>query len=127
MSFERPTGREVERVGFAQRVILAALALSVSLGSASASAEEGVDRAFAEVDVVERPGQRIPLDLTFLNEDGEAVDALIQVQENVVNVSPRAPLAPGTTYVVEVLAGGLADLSGNRLAETRRWSFTTAE
>ena len=74
MSFERPTGREVERVGFAQRVILAALALSVSLGSASASAEEGVDRAFAEVDVVERPGQRIPLDLTFLNEDGEAVE-----------------------------------------------------
>lgn len=58
---------------------------------------------------------------------GEPIDVLAQVQENILNLSPRAPLPAGETIHVQLPAGGLADVSGNRLEETVQWSFTTAE
>ena len=57
--------------------------------------------------------------------DGEAVPGRLYTQENLVNFVPDVPWAEETTYVVELPAGGVADVSGNRVAETMRWSFTT--
>ena len=57
--------------------------------------------------------------------DGEAVPGRFYTQENLVNFVPDAPWAEETTYVVELPAGGVADVSGNRVAETKRWTFTT--
>lgn len=62
----------------------------------------------------------------LVTDAGEPVDAMLQVQENIVNLSPRAPLAPGTTYHVQLAPGGLADISGNALDAPVQWSFTTA-
>lgn len=57
--------------------------------------------------------------------DGEAVPGRLYTQENLVNFVPDVPWAEETTYVVELPAGGVADVSGNRVAETKRWTFTT--
>jgi hypothetical protein len=54
------------------------------------------------------------------------VDGDISVQENIVNFSPRAPLKPGTSYTLEIPAGGLRDYSGNPTAEAFTSTFTTA-
>ena len=45
------------------------------------------------------------------------VDGWISTQENVVNFTPKSPLAPNTTYVFEIPAGGIADFNGNALDE----------
>lgn len=58
--------------------------------------------------------------------DGRAVPGRFHVQENLVNFTPDDLLKPDTTYVVELPAGGLADVSGNPTTETVGWSFTTA-
>lgn len=57
--------------------------------------------------------------------DEGRVPAVVSAQEAIVNVHPRCPLEPNTDYVVEIMAGGLADYNGNTLAETVRVSFTT--
>lgn len=44
------------------------------------------------------------------------VESIVQAQEHIVNVTPRAPLAPGR-YVLQVRAGGLRDWAGNALQE----------
>jgi len=49
------------------------------------------------------------------------------VAENVVNISPKQPLEPDTTYFVEVPPGGLTDISGNALGEALRFRFSTGE
>jgi hypothetical protein len=57
----------------------------------------------------------------------DALRGQFNVQENIVNFSPAEPLEPGTTYVVELPAGGLCDVSGNSTAERLRFSFTTED
>ena len=53
------------------------------------------------------------------------VDGHFSVQENIVNFAPARPLARGTTYRLEVPAGGIADFNGNRLVEPFSATFTT--
>lgn len=55
----------------------------------------------------------------------EAVEGSYNVQENVVNFTPSAPLRPDAAYTVHLPAGGLADLSGNRLQTDLRLTFWT--
>lgn len=56
--------------------------------------------------------------------DGTAVSGSFNVQEAVVNFTPDAPLDPDATYVVEVPAGGVTDVSGN--PTTADWSVRWA-
>ena len=55
------------------------------------------------------------------------VDGQLSAQENIVNFSPLEPLAPGTTYVLEIPAGGVVDFAGNAIVEPFSLTFTTAE
>ena len=57
--------------------------------------------------------------------DEGRVPAAISAQEATVNVHPRCPLEPNTSYTLEVMAGGLVDFSGNALAETTTLTFVT--
>jgi len=54
------------------------------------------------------------------------VDCWFSVQEAIVNVAPQEPLQPGTTYRLEVPAGGIADFNGNRIETPFEMTFTTA-
>jgi hypothetical protein len=54
------------------------------------------------------------------------VEGVISTQEAIVNFWPTEPLKPGTQYVLEVLAGGVTDYSGNAIEEAFTMSFTTA-
>lgn len=61
---------------------------------------------------------------------GEAPDAgrvptIVSAQEAIVNVHPRCPLDPDTDYVLEVMAGGVADFNGNPVADTTTVRFRT--
>ncbi len=58
--------------------------------------------------------------------DGRAVPGWGSGQEAVASYAPKEPLQPGTTYTVEVLAGGITDANANALEETVSISFTTA-
>ncbi len=57
--------------------------------------------------------------------DGVAVEGTFHVQENILNFAPTSPLEPDTTYIVELPAGGVTDLSGNPLAESWTIRFST--
>lgn len=54
------------------------------------------------------------------------VDGIINVQESIVNFTPRAPLFAGTQYTFEIPAGGVVDHNGNAVDETFSITFTTA-
>lgn len=60
----------------------------------------------------------------------DAADAPISgwgsAQEGIASYTPAQPLLPGTTYRVEIMAGGIADANGNTLRDTFVTSFTTA-
>jgi len=58
--------------------------------------------------------------------DGQPVDGWGSAQEANANYAPKVPLQPGTTYTVEVLPGGIRDLTGNPVDTTTTFSFTTA-
>ncbi len=66
-----------------------------------------------------------PGSLRVWNARGEAVPGRFQAQETVVNFTPDEPLEPDTTYIVEVPAGGIADLAGNPVQQTLTWRFST--
>ncbi|MEZ4317028.1 MAG: Ig-like domain-containing protein [Myxococcota bacterium] len=53
---------------------------------------------------------------------GVAVPGGFNVQEAIANFTPDAPLLPGR-YTVTVPAGGIADISGNPVSETTRFTF----
>jgi len=56
---------------------------------------------------------------------GAAVPAdIMSTSYNVINVVPRSPLAADTSYVVELVAGGVRDVAGNGIAATQ-FSFST--
>ena len=59
------------------------------------------------------------------DEDGQRVTGLFGVQENIVSFTPGQPLAEDMTYLVEVPAGGIQDLSGNAVEETVTFRFST--
>lgn len=59
------------------------------------------------------------------DERGRPVPGRFNVQETIVNFTPDAPLAPGTTYVVGVMAGGVTDVSGNAVVDDVVWRFST--
>lgn len=48
-------------------------------------------------------------------------------EETRLHVTPKAPLAPGTRYVLEVLDGVVQDVNGNAAAGIPALAFTTAE
>jgi hypothetical protein len=50
---------------------------------------------------------------------------MFNVQESIVNFTPDEPLAPDSTYIVGVMAGGVTDVSGNAVAEDLVWRFST--
>lgn len=58
--------------------------------------------------------------------DGTAIAGWGSAQEVTASYSPQAPLQPGTTYTVHVMAGGVTDVNGNAVAETFTTTFTTA-
>lgn len=57
--------------------------------------------------------------------DEGRVPAVVSAQEAIVNVHPRCALEPNTQYTLEVVAGGVADFSGNAVAETTTITFET--
>ena len=59
------------------------------------------------------------------DETGAAVPGRLYVLEGVVNFVPDGELLPETTYWVEVPAGGVADNSGNPVAESAHFAFST--
>ncbi|MCB9762492.1 MAG: Ig-like domain-containing protein [Alphaproteobacteria bacterium] len=58
-------------------------------------------------------------------DDGAAVPGRFNVQESIVNFTPDEPLRTDTTYIVEVPAGGVTDISGNPTEDTLRFAFST--
>lgn len=58
-------------------------------------------------------------------DDGAAVPGRFYGMEGAINFVPDAPLPENTTIWVEVPAGGVADTSGNPVAETTRFGFST--
>jgi hypothetical protein len=49
----------------------------------------------------------------------------VSVQDTVLNVSPIEALEPNTSYTLEVVAGGVEDVSGNAIAEPFSLTFAT--
>lgn len=49
----------------------------------------------------------------------------VNVQESIVNFSPKEPLAPNTTYILELPAGGIKDYNGNAIEKDFQMTFTT--
>jgi hypothetical protein len=64
--------------------------------------------------------------IRLFDDQGEPVEGWGSAQEGIASYAPKAPLAPGTTYTLEVVAGGVQDINGNTLAETFTSTFTTA-
>jgi hypothetical protein len=60
------------------------------------------------------------------DDQGAPIPGWGSAQETIASYTPKSPLEPGTTYTVEVLAGGIQDLNGNRVQERFTSSFTTA-
>ncbi|MCB9682879.1 MAG: Ig-like domain-containing protein [Alphaproteobacteria bacterium] len=59
-------------------------------------------------------------------DDGEHVEGSFNVQENIVNFTPAAPLREGVTYTVTIPSGGIVDLSGNPVDAETTFGFTVA-
>lgn len=59
-----------------------------------------------------------------LYQDRVAVDGWVSVQENLASYVPKEPLVPGATYTVQVLAGGVSDVDGNRVDADFTSTFT---
>jgi hypothetical protein len=58
--------------------------------------------------------------------DDGRVNGWVSAQETIVNFVPYVAFEPGATYVLELPAGGLADVNGNTIAEPFLMSFTIA-
>lgn len=57
--------------------------------------------------------------------DETQVPGYINTQETIVNFTPQEPLDPGTTYRLEIPAGGIVDYNGNAVEEPFTLTFTT--
>ncbi|MDQ3003449.1 MAG: Ig-like domain-containing protein [Fibrobacterota bacterium] len=49
---------------------------------------------------------------------------VVSYSYNVVNIAPRSPLLPNTTYEVEVVGGGIKDVAGNGIV-SKKFYFST--
>jgi hypothetical protein len=58
-------------------------------------------------------------------DSGARVAGVVSAQENLVSFHPFCPLEAGTTYTLEIPAGGVTDFNGNSVGETFTASFTT--
>jgi hypothetical protein len=58
--------------------------------------------------------------------DATRVDGWISTQEAIVNFAPKQLLESGTSYTLEITAGGIVDYNGNPVEQTFTASFTTA-
>lgn len=67
------------------------------------------------------------LDSTEGGWNTQRVDIDVNVQENLVNLTPRTPLLSDTTYVLQLPASGITDTSGNPLAEAVELRFATGQ
>ncbi len=63
----------------------------------------------------------------YETETGARVAGTVSAQETLVSFHPFCPLERGTSYTLEVVAGGVADFVGNPVAETTSYTFTTRE
>lgn len=63
--------------------------------------------------------------IRLFDEQGLAVDGWGSAQEATANYVPKLPLTPQSTYLLEVLEGGVTDLNGNPTGETVSVEFTT--
>jgi hypothetical protein len=66
-----------------------------------------------------------PGSFRVLGPDGP-VDGMYNVQEAVVNFTPREPLREDSVYEIWLPQGGISDISGVAIAEEVKWTFTTA-
>ncbi len=72
------------------------------------------------------PASAFPGSLRLWTAEGQPVPGWVSTQEATVSFTPKEPLLPNTTYTLEVVAGGVADINGNALATTSTTTFTTA-
>ncbi|MFN7144072.1 MAG: Ig-like domain-containing protein, partial [Myxococcota bacterium] len=70
------------------------------------------------------PASAYPGSVRLLDGDGAPVEGWVSTQETIVTYTPKAPLAPGVTYTVEV--DGVTDMHGNVMAGTHTFTFSTA-
>lgn len=70
------------------------------------------------------PASAWPGSVRLLDDAGRPVEGWVSTQEAVVSYVPKAPLAPGTTYTVEV--EGVTDIHGNPMDTVHRFQFSTA-
>ena len=56
---------------------------------------------------------------------GNAIDGWGSAQETIANYTPKEPLKENETYTVQVLSGGIQDLSQNTISETIEFQFAT--
>jgi len=71
------------------------------------------------------PGTVFMGSVRLSTERGRAVPGFVSAQEGIVTYVPHEPLDPGTTYVLEVLAGGVSDVNGNALEANFSSRFST--
>ena len=64
--------------------------------------------------------------IRLFDAEGNAVDGWGSGQETIASFAPKEALKPGVVYTAEVLANGVADVSGNPTQDAYSWSFTTA-
>ncbi len=62
---------------------------------------------------------------TGTDPDTTRVDGYATAQEVIVNFVPAEPLKPGTSYTLDIPAGGVVDHNGNAIAETFTATFVT--
>lgn len=58
-------------------------------------------------------------------DSGDRVPGVVSAQETIVNFHPYCPLASGTSYTLEIPAGGIVDFNGNATTEAFTATFTT--
>lgn len=70
------------------------------------------------------PASAWPGSVRLLDGAGAPVEGWVTTQETIVTYTPKSPLAPGTTYTVEV--EGVTDIHGNVMAGVHTFTFDTA-
>lgn len=72
------------------------------------------------------PSTVFPGSVRLYDDAGNAIDGWGSGQEGLAHYTPKEPLTPGTTYTLEVMAGGIVDVNGNPVEATTTTTFTTA-
>lgn len=67
-----------------------------------------------------------PKNVVLRARGGQPIPCRVSEQLGIVNISPDAPLPRGTTFEIELVAGGVRDIVGNGLAKRFVSTFSTA-